>query len=100
MEIRRVMTEQLISALKVIETLVLGTMKVYGLPSGQGLDSLNDMALACGAGHIIPAVQAHGQSINIHSALSWGFYSVNDAQFCAFRANFRNGHYNPAYGPV
>ena len=40
-------------------------MKVYGLPSGQGLDSLNDVAWA-GLGHIIPAVQALaiGQSKN------------------------------------
>ena len=32
-------------------------MKVYGLPSGQSLDRRNDMSLACGSGHIIPAVQ-------------------------------------------
>ena len=43
------MTEKLFNALKAIETLheALGTIKVYKLPSGQGLDSLN-----------IPAVQA------------------------------------------
>ena len=32
------MTEQLFNALKPIETLASGTMKVYGLSSGQGLD--------------------------------------------------------------
>ena len=71
MEINRIMTEQLFNALKAIETLVLGTMKVYGLPSGQVLDRLNDMARAADSGHIIPAVQALalGQSINLHSAL-------------------------------
>ena len=40
------MTEQLFNALKAIETLASGTIKVYGLPSGQGLDCRNDMALA------------------------------------------------------
>ena len=66
------MTEQVYSALKVKETLAEGMKKVYGLPSGQGLDRWNDMALACGSGHIIPAVQALalGQSMNLHSALS------------------------------
>ena len=66
------MTEQLFNALKAIETLASGTMKVYGLPSGQGLDHRNYMALACVSGHIITAVQALalGQSINLHSALS------------------------------
>ena len=44
------MTEQLFSALKAIETLASGTMKVYGLPSGQGHDSRNDMARAAGEG--------------------------------------------------
>ena len=53
-------------------------MKVYGLPSDQGLDRRNDMALACGSGHIIPAVQAMalGQSINRHSALSLIYYCL------------------------
>ena len=37
------MTEQLFNALKAIETLVSGTMKVYGLPEGQGLDRRNDI---------------------------------------------------------
>ena len=62
------MTEQLFNALKAIETLASGTMKVYGLPSGQGLDRRNDMAT-----RIIPAVQALalGQSINLHSALRY-----------------------------
>ena len=66
------MTEQLFNALKAIETLASGMMKVYGLPSAQGLDRLNDMARAAGEGHIIPEVQALalGQSINLHSALS------------------------------
>ena len=32
------MTEQLFNALKAIESLASGTMKVYGLPSGQSLD--------------------------------------------------------------
>ena len=52
------MTEQLFNALKAIETLASGTMKVYGLPSGQGLDRRNNMALACGSGDIILAAQA------------------------------------------
>ena len=71
-EVHRVMTEQLFNALKAIETLALGTMKVYGLPSVQGLDRWNDMARAAGSGHIFPVVQALalGQSINLHSALS------------------------------
>ena len=41
-EVNRVMTEQLFNALKALETLALGTMKVYRLPSGQGLDRRND----------------------------------------------------------
>ena len=40
------MTDCLINALKAISTLALDAMKVYGLPSGQGLDGRNDMALA------------------------------------------------------
>ena len=44
------MTEQLFNALKAIETLASGTMKVYGLTLGQGLDCRNDMALACSLG--------------------------------------------------
>ena len=69
------MTEQLFNALKAVETVASGTMKVYGLPSGQGLDRRSDMALACGSrgsGHIISAVQALalGLSITLHSALS------------------------------
>ena len=50
------MTEQLFNALKAIEILASGTMKVYGLLGGRGLVRRNDMAL--------------GQSINLHSALS------------------------------
>ena len=42
----RVVTEQLFNALKAIETLASGTMKVYGLPSGQDLDRRIDMAWA------------------------------------------------------
>ena len=66
------MTEQLFNALKAIETVASGTMKVYGLPEGQGLDRRNDMTLACGSGHIIQVAKALaiGQSINLHSALS------------------------------
>ena len=66
------MNEQLFNALKAIETLASGTMEVYGLPSGQGLDRRYVMALDCGSGHIIPAVQALvlGQSINLQSARS------------------------------
>ena len=71
-EVHLIMTEQLFNALKAIETLGLGTMKVYGLPSGQCLDCWNDMALACGSGYIILAVQALAlrQSTNLYSALS------------------------------
>ena len=54
----------LFNALKAKETLASGTMKVYGLPSGQGLDRRNDMARAVGED------LAWGQSINIHSAFS------------------------------
>ena len=50
------MIEQLFNALKAIETLASGTMKVYGLPSGQGLDHRNGMAWA-GPGP--PAVHKH-----------------------------------------
>ena len=68
------MTVQLFNALKATETLAEGTMKVYGLPLGQGLDldHRNDMALTCSSGQIIRAVQAlaRGRSINLHSALS------------------------------
>ena len=66
------MTEQLFNALKAIETLALGTMKVNGLPSDQGLDRWNDMAQAAGEDHIIPTIKALalGQSINLHTALS------------------------------
>ena len=49
------MTEQLFNALKAIETLALGAVEVYGVPSGQGL----------------------GQSINLHSALSLGYYCLS-----------------------
>ena len=71
-EVNPVMAEKLFNALKAIEALPSGAMKVYGLLSGQGLDRRNDMARACGSGHIIPSVQvlALGQSINLHSALS------------------------------
>ena len=55
------MIEQLFNALKAIETLASGTMKVYGLPSGQGLDHRNGWP---------EPVQALRQSINIHSALN------------------------------
>ena len=41
-EIYHAMTEQLFNALKAIETVTEGTMKVYGLPEGQGLDRQND----------------------------------------------------------
>ena len=53
------------NALKAIETLAEGTMKVY----------------ACGSGHIILATLALGQSINLHSALSGCliFYKKNGA---------------------
>ena len=49
-------------------------MKIYGLPEDQGPDCQNDMAPA--TGHIIRAVQALAlrQSINLHSALSLGYY--------------------------
>ena len=62
------MTEQLLSN----KNLSSGTMKVYGLPSGQGLDCRNDIALACSLGYKIPAVQALalGQSINLRCAIS------------------------------
>ena len=51
-------------------------MKVYGLPDGQGLDCQNDMVHVAGEGHVITGAHAltRGQSINIHSARSWGFY--------------------------
>ena len=45
------MAEQLLHALKAIETLFSGAMKVYEQPSGQGLDRRNDMAFVCGSGH-------------------------------------------------
>ena len=50
-------------------------MKVYGLPSGQGLDSRNDMATASGSGPIIlgPGPRAVHK---IHSALSFGYYCL------------------------
>ena len=56
------MIQQLFNALKAIDTLASGTTKVYGLPSGHGLDRRTD---------IISAVKALalGQSINLHSAL-------------------------------
>ena len=43
-------------------------MNVYRLPSGQGLDRRNDLALACHWRHTIPAFQALtlGQSINLY----------------------------------
>ena len=66
------------SALKAIETYASGTMKVYGLPSGQG--HWNDMARVADEGHIIilaVKVLALGKSINLHSALSLGYYSLN-----------------------
>ena len=67
-EICHVITDQLFNALKAIETLALGTIEVYGLSSGQGLDRPIVMALACGLGRIIPAVQALAlmKSINPH----------------------------------
>ena len=43
-EVNQVMAEKLFNALNAIETLASGTMKVYGLPSGQG--HWNDMAIA------------------------------------------------------
>ena len=77
------MTEQLFNALKAIETLASGTMKVNGLPSGQGLDPRNNMALACDMDHIVPTVQALaiGQSINLHSALSLVHYCLINTYF-------------------
>ena len=56
------------------ETYDSGTMNVYGLPSGQSLDRRN-MTLASSSGHITAAVL--GQSINLHSALSLGYYCLN-----------------------
>ena len=50
------MAELLFNTLKAIVTLALGTMKVYALPSGQGLDRWIDMAWATGLGHINPVV--------------------------------------------
>ena len=71
------MTEQLFNALKAIEILASGVMKVYGLPSGQDLvmDRRYEMALAFDMGFIIPTVQALalGQPINVHSAVSLGY---------------------------
>ena len=71
------MAEQLFNALTALETLASGTMKVYGLPLGQGLGRLNDMARIAGEGHV-PVVQAlaRGQSIDLHSALSQGYYCL------------------------
>ena len=37
------------NALKAIEILASGKIKVYGLPEGQGLDRRNDMARAANA---------------------------------------------------
>ena len=48
-------------------TLAEGTLKVYGLPEGQGLDRRNDIILAVRA-------LARGQSINLHRVRSYGFY--------------------------
>ena len=42
-EVRR---EQFFNALKAIETLAEGTINVYGLPEGHGLDRRNDMSQA------------------------------------------------------
>ena len=55
-------------------TLVEGTMKVYGLPEGQGLDRRN-----AGEGNIIPAVQvlARGQSIVPSAKVSIAFSALN-----------------------
>ena len=41
----------LFNALKAIETSASGTIKVYGLPLGQGLDRRVDMAQATGLDH-------------------------------------------------
>ena len=73
------MAELLFNALKAIVTSASGTMKIYGLPSGQGLDRLVDMALACASSHINPTVQALtlGQSINLHSAFCFGYYCLS-----------------------
>ena len=46
--LKSIMTEQLFNALIAIETSASGMMKVYELPSGQGLDRWNDMARAAG----------------------------------------------------
>ena len=43
-------------------------MKVYGLPEGQGLDRRVDMA------QVAVEALAQGQSINVHSARSQGYY--------------------------
>ena len=47
-EVPLVMTEQLFNALKAIETVASGTMKVCGRPEGQSVDRRNDMALRLG----------------------------------------------------
>ena len=51
-----------------------GHYEVYGLSESKSLDCRVDMA--AGKGYINPAVQdlARGQSINLHSARSWGYY--------------------------
>ena len=70
-EVNQVMAEKLFNALKATETIALGAMMVYGLPSSQ--------SWTCGLGPIIPMVQALalGQSITLHSALSLGYLCLN-----------------------
>ena len=50
------MAELLFNALKSIVTSASGTVKIYRLPSGQGLERRVDMGLDCSLGHINPAV--------------------------------------------
>ena len=61
-EVHWVMTEKLFNALKAIETLALGTMKVYGRPMGQGLDCPRARAWTAG-------MSGPGPFINLHRLL-------------------------------
>ena len=60
--------ENMSYSIQVIVTQAEGTMNVYGLPKGQGLDRRNDITRVAGEERIIPAALAPGQSINLHSA--------------------------------
>ena len=53
-------------------------MKVYRLSLDKDLYRWNDVALAWGSGPVIPSVQALAleQSINLHIALSLGYYII------------------------